>query len=134
MSISLTPETAAADVIQSAQPLRTGAIGGGDAERLPDQLGNLAAALRVAAEACDSATSRVVPTGAGDHRVSSRYRDAAARWPTSPPPSHERFALMLADLHQAADTVRLAARRLELSQELVDEMLARSIETHRAGA
>ena len=134
MSISLTPETAAADVIQSAQPLHTGAIGGGDAERLPDQLGNLAAALRVAAEACDSATSRVVPDGAGDHRESSRYREAAARWPLSPPPSHERFALALGDLHRAADAVRLAALRLELAQDVVDEMLARSIETHRAGA
>jgi hypothetical protein len=134
MSISLTPESAAADVTQSAQGLRTGAVDGGDAERLPDQLGNLAAALRVAAEACDAATSRVVPDSAGDHRISSRYRDAATRWPYRPPPSHERFALMLSDLQQAADAVRLAARRLELGQELVDEMLARGVQTDGAGA
>jgi hypothetical protein len=134
MSISLTPESAAADVTQSAQGLRTGAVDGGDAERLPDQLGNLAAALRVAAEACDVATSRVVPDSAGDHRASTRYRDAAARWPFSPPPSHERFALMLADLHQAADTVRLAARRLDLAEEVVEEMLARGVQADGGGA
>jgi hypothetical protein len=134
MSISATPETAAAELTQSAQVLRTGTFDGGDVERLPDQLGDLVAALRVAAEACDSATSRVVPGGAGDHRESSRYREAAARWPLSPPPSHERFALALGDLHRAADAVRLAARRLELAQDVVDEMLARGLRTNGGGA
>jgi hypothetical protein len=51
MSTSATPRTAAADVTYAAlvPPPCTG--DSGDVEGLPDQLGDLAAALRVAAEA-----------------------------------------------------------------------------------
>jgi len=134
MSISATPKTAVAGVTQAAQVPPPSTVDSGDIEGLPGQLVDLVAALRVAAEACGSAASWVVPDHGRDDRVSSRYAEAAARWPSHPAPSHERFALVFADLHQAANSVRLAARRLETGQRELEAMLAPCVHRIRAEA
>ena len=58
-----------------------------------------------------------------DHGICSRYQRAAARWPTEPPPSYERFASALARLHDAAGAARLAARRCDEAKRTVRPLL-----------
>jgi len=95
-----------------------------DLAALPDGLAELGEALRAAGRAYESSASRVVPgPRLVDRSVCSRYQRAAARWPASPPPSHERFAAALASLHAAADAARLAARRCDQAREDVEVLL-----------
>ena len=76
---------------------------GGDLAALPGELEVLGEALRAAGCAYERSGSRVVPGARPlDLGICSRYQRAAARWPASPPPSHERFAAALASLHAAA--------------------------------
>ncbi|MEO8688795.1 MAG: hypothetical protein ABI611_11330 [Solirubrobacteraceae bacterium] len=96
----------------------------GGVETLPSELEALAEAIRAAGRALAASAPRVVPEAEPlDHRVSSRYRRAAASWPTSPPPSHERFAATLASLHDAADAARLAGRRCDEARRCVEVLL-----------
>jgi hypothetical protein len=82
-----------------------------------DDLGELAAALREAAERCDRAAARIAPHEALDETVCDRYRAAAARWPAESPPPYERIAGILARLHDAGAAAREAARRCDAARE-----------------
>jgi hypothetical protein len=94
---------------------------------LPGELERLGDALRAAGRACEKSISRVVPGAQPrDRGISSRYQRAAASWPASPPPSHERFAAALASLHEAADAARLAARRSDQASQAVSLLLRTS--------
>jgi hypothetical protein len=95
----------------------------GDIAGLPNRLERLADALRATTGAYEAAASRVVPAAQPlDRGIASRYRRAAAAWPATPPPSHERFAAALASLHAAADAARLAARRCDQARRAVDAL------------
>ena len=99
------------------------AINDGDIAGLPDQLARLGGALRAAGAAYETAASCVVPAEQpSDRGISYRYQRAAAAWPASRPPSHERFAAALASLHAAADAARLAARRGDEARRAVDAL------------
>ena len=126
MSISATPKSAAANVLQAARVLPAGTDGSGDVEGLPGQLGDLAAALRLAAKACEAATDRVVPKRAVDARVARMYARAAADWPGRAVPSHERFALALAELNRSSGAVRRASGEVERAREAVERLLAQA--------
>jgi hypothetical protein len=96
----------------------------GDVEALPSELEALAKAMRAAGRALETLASRVVPAAEPlDSSVCSRYQRAAAHWPTTPPPSHERFAGALARFHDAADATRLAGRRCDEARRTVEAML-----------
>jgi hypothetical protein len=95
-----------------------------DLATLPGELEGLGEALRAAGRAYERSASRVVPDAWPlDRGVCSRYQRAAARWPASPPPSHERFAAALASLHAAGDAARLAARSCDRARQAVDVLL-----------
>jgi hypothetical protein len=97
---------------------------GGGVQTLPGELEGLAEALRAAGRALETSAARVVPAAEPlDHGICSRYQRAAAGWPLSPPPSHERFASTLAGLHDAAGAARLAARRCDEARRTVDALL-----------
>jgi hypothetical protein len=94
---------------------------------LPGELERLGDALRAAGRAYEKSISRVVPSAQPlDRGICSRYQRAAASWPTSPPPSHERFAAALGTLHEAADAVRLAADRSDQARQAVSLLLRTS--------
>jgi hypothetical protein len=100
---------------------------GGDPAALPGELEALGEALRAAGRVCEKYAFRVVPGAQPlDRGICSRYRRAAASWPTSPPPSHERFAAALATLHGAADAARQAAGRCDRAREAIDGLLRTS--------
>src|SRR4051794_5990648 len=92
---------------------------------LPDELEALAEALRDAGTAFATSASRVVPPAKSqdDHSISGRYRQAAASWPTAPPPSNQAFATALARLHDAGAATRLAARRSDEARWAVQALL-----------
>jgi hypothetical protein len=98
-----------------------------DLATLPRELEGLGEALRAAGRAYERSASRVVPDARPlDRGVCSRYQRAAARWPASPPPSHERFAAAFASLHAAAEAARLAARSGDRARHAVDVLLSSS--------
>jgi hypothetical protein len=100
---------------------------GGDLAALPGELECLGCALRAAGRAYEEFASRVAPAAQPlDRGNGSRYQRAAATWPVSPPPSHERFAAALASLHEAADAARMAARRCDQARQAVDVLLRTS--------
>jgi hypothetical protein len=101
-------------------------------ESLPGHLEALAEALRSAESALATSGGRVVPAAArSDHGACRRYQRAAAMWPTDPPPSYERFAAALAQLHGAAAATRLAAHRCDEARRAVEALLQTS---RRSGA
>jgi len=101
-------------------------------QSLPSELEALSEALRAAGSALSRSGARVVPAAEPpDQGVCRRYQRAAAMWPTDPPPSHERFAAALAQLHDAAAASRLAARRCDEARRTIEALLRTS---HRAGA
>ena len=107
----------AADVVERAGQ------GGGPAA-LPGELAALGEALRAVGRACERATGSLVPAARPlDRGIASRYQRAAESWPVLPPPSHERFAVALARLREAADAARLAARRCDQARAAVDALL-----------
>lgn len=127
MSISATPKSAAANVQQAAWVLPASTDGSGDVDGLPGQLDDLAAALRLAAQACDAATDRVVPKRAGDARIARMYAEAAIHWSgRRAAPSHERFAMALAELNRSAGAVRRAAADVERAREAVERLLEKA--------
>jgi hypothetical protein len=100
---------------------------GGSLGALPGELERLGDALRAAGRAYENSISRVVPGAQPrDRGISTRYQRAAASWPASPPPSHERFVAALASLHEAADAARLAARRSDQARQAVSLLLRTS--------
>ena len=104
----------------------------GGVEALPSDLEALTEALRAAGRALEKSASRVVPAAEPlDQRICSRYRRATASWPTTPPPSYERFAAALAHFHDAADAARLATRRCDKARRTVEALLRTS---QRAGS
>ena len=95
--------------------------------RWPESSRHLARPFEPRAEPASSLPSGSCPAAQPlDRGICSRYQRAAASWPTSPPPSHERFAAALASLHGAADAARLAARRCDRAREAVDVLLRTS--------
>jgi hypothetical protein len=104
-------------------------VDGTGVEELPSELEALAEALRAAGHALAMSASRVVPAAEPfDPSVCSRYQRAAARWPTAPPPSHERFAGALARFHDAADATRLAGRRCDEARRIVEALLGSALD------
>jgi hypothetical protein len=99
----------------------------GSVAALPGELERLGDALRAAGRAYEESITRVIPgPHPADRGISSRYQRAAANWPTSPSPSHERLAAALATLHAAADAARQAACRCDRAREAVDALLRTS--------
>ena len=93
-------------------------------EALPSELDAVAEALRAAGGVLAMSASRVVPAAdRGDSSICSRYQRAAASWPTTPPPSYERFAAAFARIHDAADATRLARRRCDEARRSVEALL-----------
>ena len=118
---------AAANDLPSAANAVEATDDGGDLATLPAELEELGKALQAAGRAYERSASRVLPAAQPlDCRICSRYQRAAATWPASPPPSHERIAAALATLHEAAGAVRLAARRGDEARRAVDALLRTS--------
>jgi hypothetical protein len=93
-------------------------------EALASELDAVAEALRAAGGVLATSASRVLPAAdRGDSSICSRYQRAAASWPTTPPPSHERFAGAVARIHDAADATRLAGRRCDEARRSVEALL-----------
>lgn len=115
------------DRTMSTEMLRTSsalnAATGGPAASLPDELDAVAAALSAAAGACDDVARRVLPAGAHDESICTRYDRAARAWPISPPPSRERIAAILGFLHDAEGAARQAAARCEQARRSLDHAL-----------
>jgi hypothetical protein len=121
-----TNDVAAHDLRVAARAIEFTDHGSGLAT-LPGELESLGEALRAAGRACEESASCVAPGAQPvDRGVCSRYQRAAASWPTSPPPSYERFAAVLASLHEAAGAARLAARRCDHARQAVDILLRAS--------
>jgi hypothetical protein len=97
--------------------------GAASAASLPDELDAVAAALSAAAGACDDAARRVLPAGARDESICSRFDRAAREWPVSPPPSRERIASILGFLDDAECDARRAAARCEQARRSLDHAL-----------
>ena len=119
MATDTTPDLSAATVHRAATRLGSSTRDGGVGSVSTD-LGNLAAALRLAAKACDDAALRVVPRG---DSIGGRYDRAAYEWPVVPPPSRERFATLLAALHDAGSIARQAAARCDDAKGSLDSAL-----------
>lgn len=91
---------------------------------LPSELEAVAEALRAAGGVLAMSASRVVPAAErGDSSICDRYHRAAASWPTTPAPSHERFAAALARIHDAADATRLAVQRCDEARQTIEALL-----------
>ena len=117
---------AARDLLVAANALEQ-ADHDGSLAALPGELEKLGDALRAAGRAYEKSISRVVPDAQPhDRGICSRYQRAAASWPASAPPSHERFAAALASLHEVADAARLAARRSDQARQAVSLLLRTS--------
>jgi hypothetical protein len=127
MATDTTPDLAAATVLRAATRLRDRTRDGGVAS-VSTGLGDLTAALRLAAKACDDAALRVVPRG---DSLGGRYSRAASAWPVVPPPTRERFAALLAALHDAGSTARQAAARCDDAKELLDSALPPPLRAQR---
>jgi hypothetical protein len=119
MPADTAPDLTAATVLRAATELR-GSRGDGGVASVPTELDDLAAALRLAANACDDAARRVVPRG---DSICGRYDRAARDWPVVPPPSRERFAALLAALHEAGSIARHAAARCDDAKRSLDSAL-----------
>ena len=118
-----TPGVSANDLLVAAQAIEQ-ADHGGSVTALPCELERLSEALRAVGRAYEEAACRVVPGARSiDHGICGRYQRAAARWPTTPPPSHEGFAGALSALHEAADGVRAAARSCDKARDVVDGLV-----------
>jgi hypothetical protein len=84
-------------------------------------LTGIEATLHALERECVYLASALLPPGDADG-ICGRYRAAAARWPaTSPPPSHERLAEILATLHEAAAGIRLATERCRRVRALLPD-------------
>ena len=75
-------------------------------------LTDLALVMRGAAQRCDDMAAHCFPPVAADS-ICDRLDCAAAAWPEGERPSYERLAAVLAALHDAAASSRLAARRCD---------------------
>jgi hypothetical protein len=94
---------------------------------LPAELKELGDALRAAAGACDAASTRALPTPSTNESSGDRYRRAAANWPVSPAPSHERLAALWFALRGTSTALRLAADCTDRAQHAVDVALVRGV-------
>ena len=90
-----------------------------DITTLVGDLDALSSALDAAERACGQAATRLLPESSTDNTICGRYQAAAARWPASNRPSHERLAAAWATVHAATDAVRVAARRCRQAEEAV---------------
>jgi hypothetical protein len=90
---------------------------------VPVDLEELGVVLRLAAEVLDRAAERLVPTVESTYRACDRYRAAIASWPTTPVPSYERLAGLLATLHDARAAVRGAATKCDGADRAVRAVL-----------
>jgi hypothetical protein len=106
---------AAAELLHSAEALDAPGI-----TALAGELDHLADTLRVVAQACERATTRVVPPAGPDVSVCRRYQCAVAGWPFTSPPSYERLAMLLGSLHDVAGALRVAAGRCDHARNAVD--------------
>jgi hypothetical protein len=80
-------------------------------------LADIEAALAALDRSCALVASALLPQGDG---ICDRYRRAAARWPHDmEPPSYERQAALQSALHDAASSVRIAARSCRRARELL---------------
>jgi hypothetical protein len=131
MSTGGTIEEAVTQLVQSASALEAPAAGERDVVSLPDALGALAHALRVASQACDDATTSVVPAASLDTSVCNRYGRAAASWPVAPAPSYEQLAMLQTLLQEAAGAAHRAAERCDRAKDAIDAALGRT--THTRG-
>ena len=75
-------------------------------------LTDLALVMRGAAQRCDDMAAHYFPPVAADS-ICDRFDRAAAAWPDGERPSYERLAAVLAALHDAAASSRLAAHRCD---------------------
>lgn len=97
-----------------------------DAVPLAVDLEEVGVVLRLAGEVLDRAAERLVPSVESTHRVCDRYRAAVASWPTTPAPSYERLAGLLASLHDARAAVRGAASKCDGADRAVRVVLGRA--------
>ncbi|HEX2087025.1 MAG TPA: hypothetical protein VHF89_15190 [Solirubrobacteraceae bacterium] len=87
--------------------------GSADASTAPGVLHDLQAVVTALAGACDEIATGLVPPGG---TICERYARAAAAWSSSgETPSHERFAFLLAALHDAAGGLRAASERCRVA-------------------
>ena len=114
--------TMSTEMLRASSTLNA-ATGRAGTASLPDEVDAVAAALSAAAGACDDVARRVLPAGARDESICSRYDRAARAWPVSPPPSRERIAAILGFLHDAESATRQAAARCEQARRSLDHAL-----------
>jgi hypothetical protein len=113
MSIDVSLHEAAALLRDPAPVAPWNGRGHRDAMPPPVDLEELGVVLRLAADVLDRAAEQLVPNVGSTHRVCDRYRAAVASWPTTPAPSYERLAGLLATLHDAGAAVRRAATKCD---------------------
>jgi hypothetical protein len=86
-----------------------------DPSTAPDILQDLEATVAAAAGACEAMAAALIPPA---ETICERYDRAAASWSSSGPrPPHERLALLLAALHDAASSLRTASEQCRVAAE-----------------
>lgn len=86
-----------------------------DPATAPDVLADLEAAVAATAGACEVMAAALVPPA---ETICERYTHAAEAWARSgAPPPHERLALLLAALHDAASSLRTAAEQCRIAAQ-----------------
>jgi hypothetical protein len=86
--------------------------------------------LQAGASSCQRMADAIVPPGGA---MSSRYRRAAASWPSVPTPSYERFASALSALHDTEGDLRLAATQCRNARMAIEALGPRERPAHHGG-
>jgi len=117
----------AATLASAAQRLADSAADPSSAPHLAAALGCVGETLDALTRAYEGAAHVLVPTEDRFERIGARFARAAAGWPAThgrESPSHERQAQLLASLHEAGATVRVARRKCMRANDLLLEMTA----------
>jgi hypothetical protein len=86
-----------------------------DPSTAPDVLDDLRAAVAATAGACEAMAAGLIPPA---EMICERYSRAAASWSSSGArPPHERLALLLAALHDAASGLRTASEQCRVAAQ-----------------
>jgi hypothetical protein len=93
-----------------------------DPSTAPDVLEDLEAAVAATAGACEAMATALIPPA---ETICERYRRAAESWSSSGArPPHERLALLLAALHDAASSLRTASEQCRVAAHAARPLVA----------
>lgn len=114
-------------LLSAAGCLEPDPTGPASVELLTSALADVEEALRGLGDATEHAADALIPPVGIGVSASRRYARAAASWPCGgdqAPPSYERQAQLLTALHDAAATLRAAARSCRRAGDVLSSAIA----------